>query len=818
MPAILFDAWRRLRRNSRLALLIALCIAFAVAAVGATLSLVYAVTIKPLPFPDSHRLMRVWVANDRDQRVNLSIPELRDLQSIEAFDAFAGVARSRLVAWFDDGAMRLRGEAVSARYLELIGIVPRLGRGFSSTDFAADAPAVAIVSDKLWRTRLGADPAVLGRTLRSENLNFQVIGVMPPGFIGTVESDEVEIWMPMPKYQPATLIDDRGARQSYALARLAPNVSPAVAEAEVVALGRALTEAYPHEYERFRWWIEPVGENWRRGLRANAWLLFAAAGALLLVALINVIGLALVRAVDRRREFAVRSALGASVRQIAVLLFAENALIAGVGAVAGAFAVPLLLHLFVASAPVALPGYFDLRADPVTVAALALVCGCAALFAGLVPAWLTHRSEIRPALNDGGRGHSGNSATRRATRVLVVAQISSAVLLLVVSGLLLRSYNAMAQTELGFRTDVVRLALSVSELDHGGAPAAFRERIARGLRSEPGVQAVGLVWPTLPPWDARKPMFHHASQGEQPVEGGPRMGGHAVDPGFFEMLGLNLLAGRNIGSEDQADTAPVVVISASLAQQLGGAERVIGTELINLLPNGEMPERARIIGVVSDVAWDGYGEQDTGRAIRWDDPADPAAHRRDAYYALAQVPSTTISIGLRMHGDQAQALNTLKRRLGELAPRSAIQWDSLMTDELAVENKAPLFAAILTTAFSLSALSLAALGLFALVANSVANRSAEFGLRLALGSTQARLLRTVIDEGLVLAVVGILVGTIAALAASRMLSTLLHGISPLDPLAYVTVATVMLIVAGLASWWPARRAAATEPSAAFRNN
>jgi putative ABC transport system permease protein len=820
MNLIIVEALRGLRRRPRLALLMAACIALGVAAVGATLTLVYAVTLKPLPFPDGERLVRVWVANERDPRVNLSIPELADLEGVKAFDAFAGTARSRMVAWFEDGAMRLRGEGVTPRYLELIGVQPRLGRAFHADDFKADAPAVAIVSDLLWRTRLGADPAVVGRTLTTAVATFEIIGVMPPGFQGTVESDEVEVWMPLPKYQPAMLITARGARQSYALARLAPGVTREQAQAEVTAMGATLAAQWPVEYERFTWSVEAVGENWKSGLRANAWLLFGAAAALLLVALVNVVGLALARAVDRRREFAVRAALGASAGRVAALLFAEGAVIALIGAVAGALSVPLLLKLFVASAPVDLPKYLSLTPDPLTILLLAVVCGGAALFAGLLPARLADRADVQAALRDGGRGQAGGRLARHATRGLVVTQVGLSVLLLVVGGLLLRSFMSLERADLGFRTDIVRLAMSLSSADSGGDVPALRQRVRDALAAEPGVQAVGLVWSTLPPWNSYSPVYHHASMGAEPTMEGARLNGHAVDSGFFDMMGMRLIAGRNIGSQDGPDSEPVVVISASLAAELGGAERVIGTELRNMFAfqdNPDSPARARIVGVVSDVAWDGYAEQDTGRLIRWDDATDPATHRRDAYWSLAQVRSGTLSIGVRMAGDQTQALQTLKRRLGEVAPRSAVQWDSLMTDELARESKVQRFAAALTVAFATSALALAALGLFAVIANGVARRQNEFGVRMALGATPARVLRTVLDEGLGLAALGVVLGCLAAFAAARVLSSLLHGVSGADPLAYAGAAGTALTVAALACWWPARRAAATDPMTALRS-
>jgi putative ABC transport system permease protein len=537
---------------------------------------------------------------------------------------------------------------------------------------------------------------------------------------------------------------------------------------------------------------------------------------LLLVALVNVVGLALARAVERRREFAVRAALGASARRVAALLFAEGAVIALAGALLGALSVPPLVELFVALAPVGLPGYLSLTPDATTVLLLAIVCGGAALLAGLLPPWLAERADVQEALRDGGRGQVGGRVARQASRSLVVAQVGLSVLLLVVGALLVRSFVALEGTTLGFHTDVVRLAMSISEEDSRGDLNAFRRRVTTMLAEEPGVQAVGLVWPTLPPWNSDTPAFHHAALGNEPETGGPRLGAHAVDPAFFDMLGMRLIAGRGIENRDRADSEPAVVISASLAAELGGPERVINTELHSLSGDVGVPQRARIVGVVSDVAWDGYGEQYTGRLIRWDDPTDPAAHRRDAYYALSQIQSATLSIGVRAAGNPAVALDRLKRRLGELAPRSAVQWESTMEDELAVESRTPRFAAVLTAAFALSALALAGLGLFAIIAHGVARRSNEFGVRVTLGATAGRLLRGVLSEGLGLAALGVVLGSLAALAASRVIASVLHDMSGADPIAYLIAAAAAFVVAAAASLWPARRAAATDPINALR--
>jgi putative ABC transport system permease protein len=814
-------AARSLARNKRSTFLTIICIAMGVAASATALSLAWTVTLRPLPFPNGERLVRVWLASMQDPRLDISIPDLADVsRNVTAFDGFAGTARSRFVALFDHGAERLRGEAVTPDYFELLGVRAAEGRTFGAADHQPGVSRVAVISGATWRRHYGGDPAIIGRTLRTEAATFEIVGVMEDRFDGSIENDIVEFWIPLNQYLPARMSTDRMVRMSWVIGRLAPNATIAQAQQQLDALTTSLGEAHGALYRGLSFRAEPFAENWRSSVRGSGILLLSAALVLLVIAVVNVSGLALARTLDRRREFALRVALGADARRVATVPFAEAALASIIGGVIGALASGPLLDGFLALAPIALPRYLRPEMSGALIAIVAAICGAAALGAGLLPALEARRAAPGAALRDGSRGDVGGRSRGRMSRILVTAQVALTTALVIVAALLGRSFQALHQIPLGFRTDITRLALTASPADRAGNPAAFRARLVDALERQPGVTSVGLAWVTLPPWDGDRPTFAHNALGEVPPERAPRLSAHAIDPALFETMGIRVVAGRGIEARDDSASAPVVVISEALAARLGGAEQALGSELRITEPDVSFPVVAQIVGVASDVAWDGFGEQGTGRLIRWGDPADPRGVGIDAYYAINQVPDAAgvVSIAARVTGDPAAQVAPLTRVLGQVAPLSAVHWASAMTDELALEYRGTNFAMFLSLAFGLAALFLAGIGLFAILGHTVSNRIPEFAVRMALGASPAGVRVGVLRYGMTLVVVGCVIGGLAALTASRLLSQVLYGVSAMDPISFVVAAGSLLTVAVLACWLPARRAARVDPMRSLRGD
>lgn len=815
----LLAAWRGLRRSPGASALTILCLALGVAASATALSLAWTVTLRPLPFPDGNRLVRVWLASEANSREEVSIPDLTDIAAAApAFEAFSGTARTRMVALFDDGAARLRGEAVSPEYFAMLGVGAQRGRLFGAGDHVPGGPAVALISDATWRRYFGADPDVVGRTLRSEGMSFEIAGVVDGGFEGSVEHDVVEFWIPLSHFFPAAARELRTARFSWAFGRLRPGASIAAAQVELDRLSASLQTEHGDSYRGLRLRAEPFAENWREQVRDSGVILLAAALVLLAIAVVNVGGLALARALDRRREFAMRAALGANTTQVALLPFAEAGLASVIGGVIGAAASPWLLKTFLLAAPIALPGYLRPEMNGPVLALVVALCSLAAMAAGALPALEARRAASASILRDGARGQIGARQGGRTSRNVVVAQVALTTALVVVAALLGRSYQALSTVPLGYRTDIARFAVTSSAADRGSDPAAFRARLATALRESPGVVSVGMVWPTLPPWDPFRSPVSHPGLGDLPPERAPRIGVHAVDPTLFETLGIQMEAGRGVSTADGPATAPIVVVSASLAERLGGAAGVIGTELAMAGTDPIMPARARIVGVAADVAWDGLGAQETGRLIRWQDPGDPLATRYDAYYAIDQVvrADRQVSLAARVRSDPGAAVEPLTRLLAAAAPLSAVHWTGTMADELAIEYRTLSFALFLSLAFAGGALLLAGIGVFAVLTHTVGRRLPELALRMALGASPGLVQAGVFRSGLLIVTAGCLLGGAAAALGSRALRRVLYQVGPIDGLAFGIALAILLTVTVAACWAPARRAARVDPMQALR--
>ena len=789
-----------------------------VAASATALSLAWTVTLRPLPFPNGDRMVRVWLASAENPRLDMSIPDLHDIKaSIPAFEQFEGTARVRLVALFGEGAARLRGEAVTPGYFNFLDVRSTLGRTFAAADHAPGAPGVALISHSTWRRFYGSDPQVIGRTLRSERATFEIIGVMPPDFTGSIENDIVEFWIPLSQYIPAPMAQSRMTRQSWAIGLLRPGSTIDEARVQLQRLGATLNGQHGTLYQGLTLGVEPFAENWRTGVRGSAILLLLAAIALLVIAVVNVTGISLARALDRRREFALRRALGADARRIAMLPFLDAAIASLVGGALGAAASPFLLELLLGVAPITLPSY--LRPDvsgpiPLFIAA---ICALTAVASGLLPALEARKAGPASALNDGARGQVGGRHAARTGRILVTAQVALTTGLVVVVALLGRSFQSLNTVPLGYRTDITRLAVTASPSDLTGDPVAFRAKLVNELRGQPGVRDVGLAWPTLPPWDPDRLTFTHTALGEVTPEHAPRTSVHAIDPRLLDVMGMKVVHGRGIEARDITAAAPVVLVSESLAERLGGNERVIGTDLVLTSEGASVPTRAQIVGVVSDVEWDGFGSDDTGRMLRWR-TGDRSPQRYDAYYSIDQAPDARalVSIAVHVTGDPAASIARLSRALGTVAPASAVHWASSMRDELAAEYRYTSFALYLASAFGVVALILAGIGIFATLSHNVAGRVPEYAIRLALGATPTKVRVGVLGSGLRLAFTGAVIGGVLAAVASRAIGQLLYGVSPADPLAYAAASVVLLAISLVACWLPARRAARVDPMKSLR--
>lgn len=813
------SALRGIVRSPALTVAATICIGLGGAATSAVATLANAVLLRPVPFPHAERLVRVWLDEQGvAPRVSLSIPESRDLHGLDAFEAVVATARIRAVSVVGDRPQRVRGEGVDRGYFDVLGLRAQTGRLLEARDHEAGAPPVTVISHGFWSRAFGGSPDAVGTVLKTQRSAFTIVGVAPRGFSGSVEDDEVEFWTALEHYEPQSMLKDRDARQTWTIARLAGGTSASAAQAQVDALSRTWRARDPQRYRNLALRVEPLGESWRGGLRTGTAVLAGAAVALLAIAALNVGCLLLARVMDRRREFAIRTALGASRARIVRQLVFEAALMCVGGAAAGLVLGPIVLEAFLAAAPVALPSYLDLTPD-LRVAVIALVAlTIAALAAGTAPALVGRRSADADALHRESRGTAAAPGERRWVSVLIALETALTLVLLVSGSLLLRSYDRLSSVDLGFRREgIARLAITLSRDDAGPAESrhAVFKRLHDATASVPGVVTAGLVSPTLPPWNPDQARVRFGGLDPRLHEDGLLVGLHLVDSRLLPTLGVPILAGRALTDNEPA---PVAVISAGLAARLGGLQLALGqTIVIPPDPLARASGSFRVVGVAGNVSYDGLAEQDTRRPLAAAGSADAASGRPDVYLPLSRFPVTLVSIAAWTPGSAAALIEPIRARLARVAPTSAVHWTSAMEDEIALEYAPARFYSVLVAAFSSSAMLLTAAGLFALLWNAAARRTGEMGLRLALGASRRSVAVLMLEAGARPLAVGGAIGLIGALWIADGLKSLLYEIPPFDPASFAASLAMLLAVALIAALLPARRAASVDPMVALRS-
>jgi putative ABC transport system permease protein len=823
----LHEATRQLRRSPGFSALVVLVIALAVGATTAVFSLVNAVLLRPLPYPDPATLWAPHLVNEgggfRSPWAPFSHPKYRTF--LEAQQVFAQVG-----AYTDENfnltagetPERIASEMVTPDYFSVLGARPLVGRLFAAgdEDVAGGARSV-LLAEGLWRRRFGGDPEVVGKTLEIERHTFTVIGVLPESFVAL--SGPTDLWLPLATlpvmWDWAEALDEAGSHFLRAVARSRRGLAPEVVRAGSAAAGTAVAEAHPTPAEF------ADGSKWSGGaqtlaefrrdanLRRSLVVLLAAVAGVLLVACANVAGLLLARSVSRRRELAVRASLGAGRSRLAGQLLGESLVLAGLGGVGGVVLAPMLVRGLFAVAPQALSSWgvsgSDLqnltaaRVDAAVLLFAMAVVTLAAMLAGLAPALVASRADPAEALREGGASLAGAGGHRRhrTRRALVVIQSAAAVVLLVGAGLLLRSLDRLWRVDPGFRpqgTVSLHLVPSQGEFDRTSAPL-LHERTLERIAALPGVASVSLG-NCLPVSDACNSTIVRAIDGvELPRAEAPLVGAHNVGPGYFRTLGVRLVAGREFAASDRVGAPRVAIVDEATARRLWPDESALGRQ-ISIGMGMQQGEFAEVVGVVSDVR---YGTLES-------------APTEDVYLPDFQTGWSSTRLFVRAEGDPLSLVPALREALRDVAPSVPIASVRTLDEQLARASSRTRFAALLLGVFAALALLLAALGVYGVVAQSVADRRRELGLRMALGAEARRIARMVVQQGVSLVALGVALGAAAAWAAARALEGLLYGVSPRDPWTYAAVPLVVLAAAGVACWLPAWRAARLDPATVLR--
>jgi putative ABC transport system permease protein len=780
-----------------------LTLALGVGANAAIFSVLRAVVLRDLPYHDADRIAVMWTKNIRQNLPDgSSYLNFRDWkEQSKSFEHMAAYIRpefTRGTLSGGPGAERIHIGQVGPGFFELLGTAPLLGRTFEAGDFTA-ATRTVIISHSLWQQRFGSDRSVIGRSIQFNDLTVEVVGVMPPGF--ELPTAEVQLWQPLffgPGWHEER---SRGADALIVLGRLRPSATITSARAEMDAIAARLRDQYPASNAAFGVMTDPltdrvIGQTTTRSL----WLLFGSVGFVLLIACANVANLVLARAARRRNEFSLRTALGASRIRLVRQALTENlvlSLLAGTVGLLFAWGGTVALRRL---APGALPRADTISADATVLLFLLAVSLASGLIAGLLPA--LQLSGARPAdvLREDGPRALGGRGGRRLHQGLVVAEIALAVMLLSGAGLLLRSFQRVQATNRGFDSGNV-LLLQVDlpgSYDNLAKMHAYYTEATRRLRALPGVLAVGAVSDFF---IHRQPDYHVALEG-QPAkrEEDPAhpLTEDQVVPGFFEAMRIPLLRGRLLQEGDLTQGAPqVIVINEEMARRFWPDQDPIGKRLKYGLDPGSKNPWKTVVGVVADM-----------RRQRLDEPAIP--------YMFQPGITRQMDIAVRTQNDPDASRDAIRAEMRAIDP--AVPPYGIVTVEQRLGRTVALrrLQTLLLSALAAVALVLAVIGAYGVIHQSVASRTQEIGVRMALGANSAAVLRMVLTAGLGPAAAGLGLGLLGSLLLSRTLSSFLYETNALDPLIYAAVTVTLLAVTTLACLAPALQAARLDPMAALR--
>ncbi|MEO8452537.1 MAG: ABC transporter permease [Gemmatimonadota bacterium] len=795
-------AWRTLRRSPGFAAVSILTLALGIGANTAIFSVARAVLLKPLPYREPGALVSLFERpiDKPDARWSLSAPNFADYR--ERQHTLSGVAAyyQRLATWRVGSsdpeiviAMR-----VTANLFDVLGVPAWRGRTFTAGDDAASASSKVILSFKFWQHDLGADSAIVGRTITLYNQAYTVVGVMPRGFAVTGEES---MWIPL------DLSDDlaraaitRKQRFFNTVARLKPGVTFETARADLFGISRRLQTEYPEANSGYLSSLVPLHETMAANLKQPVLLLLGAAALILLIACANLANVTLSRSVSRSGEMAVRAALGAGRGRLARQLLTESVLLSVAGGGLGVMLAMVATRALLALNPTTLGGVFEVGIDGRVLLFSALVSVGTGVLFGLAPAIAAARSDLHGALKDRGRGGTGGHAGERLRHGLVVAQMGLAVMLLIGAGLLVRSFREITNVDLGYDPDHVltaQLRVDGARYDSAAAVNQFYDGVLAEIARAPGVVATGAAMYAPAQGKEYSTMFVEGS-GTDPARL-PSIAYNMVRGDYFKALKIPIVAGRTYNESDTPAGPEVAIINEAAAHRFFPKGDAVGRH-VRVGPNPNVPWKT-IVGVVGDMR----------DAANWVAP-EPTIYdnsRQQTWWG-------SLSVVVRTTGDPESAVPLLRRAVKAGDPTLALRDVATLDQVIGTSLAGRRFALGLAASFAGLALLLAAIGIYGVLAYSVTSRTREFGVRLALGAPRQSVLMLVLRQGLGWSLIGLAVGVGGALAGGRLLAGMLYGVQPIDLATYLTVAAGLLIVVTIACLVPAARATSVDPLTSTR--
>jgi putative ABC transport system permease protein len=799
---------RKLLRTPGFTAIVVGTLSLAIGATTAVFSIVNGVLLEPLSLRDASRVVSVSSVGREGKRNPMSLPDFFDYR-----------AQSKLVAAMsaiDAGThnltrtggepVRLTGARVNGNFFDVVGVSPMLGRGFVRGDDEKGAARTVVLSEGLWRSQFGSDHAVIGRALIIDGRPHTVIGVVPHIEIPR----DNDVWLPLIPENGEDDPSSRGAHSFRGVGRLALGATAERAAVELAQIARRLAQQYPQSNANFSATVIPLQEAIVGNVRPALLVMLGGVGFVLLIACANVANLLLVRASTRETEIAVRTALGAAKRQLVRQLVTESMLLALAGTIIGTALAAWAVDAVKAFGPRGVPRLGNVTIDARVLVFSVVVAILTGLLFGLVPALHAAKTNVGQMLKESTRGSSGRRGTRRTRGALVVAEMALAVVLLIGAGLLARSFVALTNVNTGYHADnVVTMSVSLPNTKYPWDQQAinFVHQVLDRVRRLPEVQNTAIAFGRPLSENGMRVTFERTDRPPSTPDKRLVADVRVVTPDFFSTLRIPLVAGRGLQITDSPNAPQAVVVSQAFVKQFYPNENPLGKHIVVGWGRQRSENKAdtvnaggEIVGVIADVK--SYGANE----------ATPST----VYLPFDQAPLGDVSVLVRATASTALTINGTRAAIKEVDGDLPVFDVRTMTEVVSDSVAQPRFYAILLGSFAGIALVIAALGIYGVISYAVSQRTRELGIRIALGAQKERVVRLVIGQGLTLTLLGIAVGIAGALIMTRLIATMLFGVAPADPLTFVGVATMFVLVACLASYLPARRAAGVDPIIAMR--
>jgi len=778
-------------------------IALGIGANTAIFSVVNAVILRPLPYPDADKLVMLWSTTPKDgnQEQPFSFADFNDVRAqAKSFSNIAAASPLWNFTLTGGGEPEpIQGLFVSQNLFDMLGARPAIGRGFLPDDDRQGANPVVVISHALWQRRFGGDSNVLGRALNVSGVNASIVGVMPADFY-FLES-AAELWAPLSQNQFAG--SARNVRLLSVVGRLNDGVPLTQANAELSAISGQLAAQYPDTNSGFGLRALSLHQQVTGKVRGALLLLLGAVGLVLLIACVNVVNLMLVRSAGRSREIAVRAAVGAGRFRLLRQLLTESITLSVFGGAAGALVATWGVKLLVTLNPIALPRYNKIGVDSTVLLFTLAASVITGIVFGLAPAWRMFKFDLNSVLKEGGRG-TVDTSQHRLSSALVSLEIATAFVLLIGAGLLIRSFARLVDVNPGFETQhtlTMQVGLPNGSYGEPQKRIAFVQQLEANLKGIPDVTSVGIVTrlPLLSALNNVTTFLTIEGRQMQPGER-PEIDFRRASTGYFEAMNIPLLAGRLVTEQDVTNNTHSVVINEAMAKRFWPGEDPIGKHISTATATGQQMQWQTIVGIVGNVRHLGLDTEP----------------RPELYYHSNTSPPFGPVLVIRSKGDPKALISLARAKVRELdgdVPVSNVNtMDQLVAQSVAQRR----FGMFLLTGFAALALLLAAIGIYGVISYSVAQRTQEIGVRMALGARTADVLKLVMTNGLKLAAMGLAIGLVGAFLLTRLMARLLFHVGPTDAVTFASVSVGLLVVAFLACYLPARRATKVDPLVALR--